>query len=147
MHRVAFAATALLAVSLAACGGDDLYNDFPSPPPGSPTVATTPDNSGPAPIDYEFLGLTTSKDHIHYRIKVHTDKKISQVDLALKETDDKGKVLEETTLIWQNIVKSKREPIENAKTYDVEDILVEGATKADATLLRVIFEDGTRWQR
>ena len=76
---------------------------------------------------------------------MNTEKRISQVDLAVKEMDDSGKVLMDTTMLWQNIVKSVRQPIEKGKTYDVQDYLYPGATRAEGKLKRVVFEDGTTW--
>ena len=111
-------------------------------PTATPTPAT---NDAERPVEFSYLGLTPDKERIHYKIKVLTAKPISQVDLGTKFTDDAGKVLDETTFAWQNIVKSKRLPIEQGKTYEVEDDLPEGATKAEVVLKRVIFEDGTQW--
>jgi hypothetical protein len=71
---------------------------------------------------------------------------ISQVDIGIKYMDDSGKVLDETTYAWQNVVKSARQPIEQGKTYEAKDDLPEGATKAECVLKRVIFADGTRWE-
>jgi hypothetical protein len=116
----------------------------PSPTPGA-TVSPATTNTE-RPIEFTYLGIAPDKEHMHYKIKVLTPKKISQVDLGVKYMDDTGKVLDDTTLIWQNIVKSTRQPIENGKTYDVLDYLPEGATKADVVLKRVVFEDGTYWE-
>jgi hypothetical protein len=54
-------------------------------------------------------------------------------------------VLKETTLAWQNVVKSVRQPIEKGRTYEVKDELPQGASKAEYSLKRVIFQNGTRW--
>ncbi|HEX8843316.1 MAG TPA: hypothetical protein VF791_01540 [Pyrinomonadaceae bacterium] len=118
----------------------------PQPTPTAtqtPTPATTADTE--RPIEFTYLGITSDKEHIRYRIKVNTAKPISQVDLGIKFTDASGKVLDDTTFAWQNIVKSKQQPIEQGKTYDVEDYLPEGATKAEVVLKRVIFKDGGYW--
>jgi uncharacterized lipoprotein YehR (DUF1307 family) len=111
-------------------------------PSSSPSLAAT---NTERPIEFTYLGIAPDKEHMHYKIKVLTQKKISQVDLGVKYMDEAGKVLDDTTLIWQNIVKSTRQPIENGKTYDVLDYLPEGTTKADVVLKRVVFDDGTYW--
>ncbi len=51
----------------------------------------------------------------------------------------------DTTMLWQNIVKSIRLPIEKSKTYNVQDYLYPDATKAECKLKRVVFEDGSSW--
>ena len=104
---------------------------------------TTSAESG-RPIDFTFLGITPDKQNIAYRIKVNTAKPIEEVHLALKEIEASGKSLMDTTLVWQNIVKSTRQPIESGKTYEVQDYLYPGATKVECTLKEVIFKDGTR---
>src|SRR5713226_6373909 len=96
------------------------------------------------PIDFNFLGITADKQNIAYRIKVNTAKPIEEVHLALKESDASGKSLMDTTLVWQNIVKSIRQPIESGNTYDVQDYLYPGATKVECSLKEVVFKDGTR---
>lgn len=106
---------------------------------------TTSESTSGAPVEFTWLGITSDKQNISYKIKVNTDKPISQVDLAVKETDDSGKVLMDTTMLWQNIVKSVQQPIEKGKTYDVQDYLYPGSTKAECKLKRVVFEDGTSW--
>lgn len=112
----------------------------------TPTPASSPTTKATErPIDFTYLGIKPDKQHIGYRIKVNTEKPISQVDLGFKFTDAGGKVLEETTFLWQNIVHSKRMPIEKGQTYNVEDYLPEGTTKAEVVLKRVVFEDGTYW--
>ena len=58
-----------------------------------------------------------------------------------------GKVLEETMVVWQNIVKSTRQPIENGKTYEDQSALVPDTSKADCSLKEVIFKDGSRWAK
>lgn len=108
----------------------------------SPTVTA---KDAERPVDFTFLGITPDKQNIHYKIKVNTAKPISQVDLATKFMDESGKVLDETTIVWQNIVHSKRQPIERGKTYEDDNYLPPGATKVECVLKRVVFEDGTYW--
>jgi hypothetical protein len=98
-----------------------------------------------APVDLTVLGITPDKTSVSYRIKVNTDKPIEEVHLALKETDGAGKVVGDTTIIWQNIVGSTRKPIENGVTYDDHSTLDSDVVKADVSLKDVMFKDGTRW--
>jgi len=114
-------------------------------PSATDTTAKTESTAGARLIEFTYLGITSDKQNISYRIKVNTDKPISQVDLAVKEMDDSGKVLLDTTMLWQNIVKSVRQPIEKGKTYDVQDYLYPGAAKAECKLKRVVFKDGSTW--
>ena len=112
-----------------------------------PTLTSTPaTKEAERPVEFTYLGLTPDKQHIHYKIKVNTEKPLSQVDLGIKYMDETGKVLDETTLAWQNIIKSKRMPIERGKTYDVEDYLAPGSIGAEVTLKRAVFEDSTCWK-
>ena len=113
----------------------------------SPTATPSPATvSGERPVEFTYVGVTPDKESVAYKIKVTSAKPISQVDLNMKYMDDKGGVVDETTYAWQNIVKSKRNPIESGQTYEVKDPLPEGATRAEITLKRVHFQDGTRWE-
>jgi hypothetical protein len=98
-----------------------------------------------APVEFFYGGITPDKTSISYKIRVNTDKPIEEVHLALKETDAGGKVVEQTMIAWQNIVRSHQQPIEKGKTYEAETPLDPAATKAECTLKEVIFKDGTRW--
>ena len=116
-------------------------------PTATPAATDSPaTNAGERPVEFTYLGVTPDKESIAYKIKVNSAKPISQVDLNMKYLDDKGGVVDESTYAWQNIVKSTRKPIEKGQTYEVQDSLPEGATRAEVTLKRVIFEDGTRWE-
>ena len=153
-----------LTLALAACGGgsDDkpaANNSAATPAPtrtaaetsnaATPTATATASPAavgGERPVEFTYLGVTPDKESISYKIKVNAAKPITQVDLNMKYMDDKGGVVEETTYAWQNVVKSARKPIEKGQTYEVKDPLPEGATRAEVTLKRVIFQDGTRWE-
>ncbi|MDT4897440.1 MAG: hypothetical protein QOH25_2517 [Acidobacteriota bacterium] len=112
----------------------------------SPTPTATPVRKGVTPpVEFTYLGISPDKEFASYKIKVNTAEPISQVDIGVKYMGQDGSVLEETTLAWQNIVKSVRQPIEKGKTYEVKDYFPEAATKAEYVLKRVIFQDGTRW--
>jgi hypothetical protein len=149
-----------LTLALAACGGG---RDDNKPAAGNNTTtetttanAATPTPSatttspatvgGERPVEVTYTGVTPDKESIAYKIKVNTDKPVSQVDLLIKYMDERGGFVEETTYAWQNIVKSVQKPIEKGQTYEREDPLPEGATRAEITLKRVIFKDGTRWE-
>jgi hypothetical protein len=112
----------------------------------SPTPMASPvTKNSEAPVELTSPGVAPGKESASYKIKINTSEPISQVDLGVKYLDDAGKVLEETTYAWQNVVKSVRQPIEKGKTYEVKDELPEGATRAEYVLKRVIFQNGTRW--
>jgi hypothetical protein len=118
-----------------------------SPTPAAATPTPTPAaKDGEAPVEFTYLGVAPDKETISYKIKVNTARPISQVDIGIKYMDGQGKVLNETTLAWQNVVKSARQPIEQGRTYEAKDYLPEGATKAECALKRVIFADGSRWE-
>jgi hypothetical protein len=112
----------------------------------SPTATPSPaTKDGEPPVEFTYLGVAPDKETISYKIKVNAAEPISQVDIAVKYMDNTGKVLDETTLAWQNVVKSERKPIERGKTYEGRDYLPQGATKAECVLKRVIFANGARW--
>ncbi|HXG93610.1 MAG TPA: hypothetical protein VNN73_14790 [Blastocatellia bacterium] len=96
------------------------------------------------PVEFTCLGIAPDKQHIAYRIKVNTEKPIEQVDIEVRYLDDQGNVSTET-IIWQNIVRSVRQPIEKGKTYDDESFLYPGTTKIECALKRVVFKDFTTW--
>jgi hypothetical protein len=113
----------------------------------SPTAAPAPATaSGERPVEFTYVGVTPDKQSVAYKIKVTSAKPVRQIDLNMKYMDDKGGVVEETTYAWQNVVKSRKNPIEPGETYEVKDPLPEGATRAEVTLKRVHFEDGSRWE-
>ena len=111
--------------------------------PAKPAAAPS-GKSGEAPVTVEFLGLAADKESVRYRIHVNTDKPLEQVDLGLTYTGTDGKRHTET-LIWQNIVKSRRQPIEKGKVYEDERYLAPGPTAVDCKLLRVVYKDMTTW--
>jgi hypothetical protein len=115
-----------------------------TPAKAESSQATSESASG-APVEFIYGGITPDKTSISYKIKVNTDKPIEEVHLALKETDAGGKVVEQTMIAWQNIVRSTQQPIEKGKTYEAETPLDPAATKAECSLKEVVFKDGTRW--
>lgn len=113
--------------------------------PGSPTSATNSSaKTDGNPVEFTCLGLSADKTHFSYRVKVNTDKPISQVDIELRSVADKGKSSTDT-VIWQNIVKSTQQPIEKGKTYDADASVEEGTTRVECKLKRVVFADDTTW--
>jgi hypothetical protein len=151
-----------LTLALAACGGgrDDkpsagnsattqqtvetTTTNAPTPlPTATPSPATV---GGERPVEVTYTGVTPDKESITYKVKVNTAKKVTQVDLNIKYTDESGRVVDENTYAWQNIVKSVRKPIERGQTYEATDPMPDGAARAEVTLKRVIFEDGARWE-
>jgi len=118
-----------------------------APPPAAKTEkapeATTANAS--APVDLTVLGMSPDKTNVSYKIKVNSNKPIEEVHLALKEMDGTGKVVADTTLVWQNIVGSTRKPIESGMTYEDRSTLDADVIKADVSLKEVVFKDGTRW--
>jgi hypothetical protein len=116
-----------------------------TPPKVEASQSSAPETMAGAPVEFIYEGLTPDKENVSYKIKVNTDKPIEEVHLALKESDAGGRVVEQTTVVWQNIVRSTRQPIERGKTYEAQTVLDPAATKADCSLKEVVFEDGTRW--
>jgi len=104
----------------------------------------TSESTSGAPIEFTCLGLSADKTGFSYRVKVNTDKPISQVDIEVKTVDEKGKSSTETYL-WQNIVKSHQQPIEKGKTYESEETLAASAAKVECKMKRVVFADDTTW--
>lgn len=147
-----YVTTILAAVLVSACGSKEpsSSNTQPAASTQSPSKieslqTTASESTSGAPVEFIYGGMTPDKTSISYKIKVNTDKPIEEVHLALKETDAGGKVVEQTTIVWQNIVHSTQQPIEKGKTYEDQTALDPGATKAECTLKEVIFKDGTRW--
>lgn len=143
----------LAAVLVSACGNKQPSSSTNSQPAASTQPPSKVGSSQPAasqtsgePVEFIYGGITPDKTSISYKIKVNTDKAIDEVHLALKETDAGGKVVEQTTIVWQNIVHSTRQPIEKGKTYEDQTALDPGATKAECSLKEVVFKDGTRWK-
>jgi hypothetical protein len=98
-----------------------------------------------APVEFTYTGITADKENFSYKVKVNTTKPVSQVDIGIKYLDEQGRVISETTRVWQNIVKSKKQPIEQGKSYEVTDALEPNSTKVECRLKRVVFVDGSTW--
>ena len=117
-----------------------------SKPMSQTNAPSPPRTTSGAPVEFTYDGLTAEKTSVAYKITVNTDKPIEEVHLALKEMDAKGKVVEDTTVVWQNIVHSTRQPIEQGKTYEDTTTLDPAAANAQVSLKEVVFKDGTRWK-
>ena len=116
-----------------------------TPSKAQSSQSTAAESTSGAPVEFIYGGITPDKTSISYKIKVNTDKPIDEVDLALKETNAGGKVVEQTTIVWQNIVHSTQQLIEKGKTYEDQTALDPAAVRAECSLKEVIFKDGTRW--
>ena len=110
-----------------------------------PSGAATP-SAAAAPVEYTFLGIDKAASSVRYRIKINTPKPVQEVHIAAKFIAADGKVVNDTTLVWQNIVHSKRQPIENGKSYDDTSYLFPNTVRVESKLQRVVFSDGTRWE-
>jgi hypothetical protein len=113
-------------------------------PPEHSQAAASP-TTAEAPVEFTYGGIAPDKEKITYKVKVNTDKPILEVHMKLKEMDASGKVLFDGDLVWQNIVHSTEQPIEQGKTYDATMMLPVGAVKVECSFKEVIFKDYTRW--
>jgi hypothetical protein len=113
--------------------------------PATSSQAAAPQSTSGTPVEFTYTGITPDKANVAYKIKVNTDKPIDEVHLAFKDMDPRGKVLDDTIIIWQNMAGSTRRPIEKGQTYDDQTALDPAATKADVSLKEVIFKDGSKW--
>jgi hypothetical protein len=109
----------------------------------SPAART--ETTAEAPVEFIYGGISPDKAKFTYKVKVNTDKPVEEVHMNLKEMDTGGKVLYDGALVWQNIVLSKRQPIEQGKTYEDYMMLNPGVDKVECSLKEVIFKDDTRW--
>lgn len=117
-----------------------------APAPAAPAAAASVASAAGAPVQYTFLGMDPKASAIRYRIHVNTPKPISEVHIATKFVAANGSVVNDTTLIWQNIVHSKRQPIENGKSYDDTSYLFPNTARVDSHVVSVVFTDSTRWE-
>lgn len=125
----------------------DTLSDYMEPAPSTRHVEASvlPVPSTAAPVEYTFLGIDSKNSLVRYRIKVSTAKPIEEVDIAAKFIGANGKVINETTLVWQNIVGSKRQPIVSGRAYDDTSYMSPGTARFQSRVLRVVYADGTRW--
>lgn len=143
----------LAALLVSACGSKEPSSSNTQPAASTQATpakavssqTTASESTSGAPVEFIYGGITPDKANVSYKIKVNTEKPIDEVHLALKEMDGKGKGVEDTTVVWKNIVGSTRRPIENGKTYEDQTALDPAAVKAECSLKEVVFKDGTRW--
>src|SRR5215471_17598821 len=97
-----------------------------APPAGAagakPAAAAALKADAGAPVAVELLGVAADKEHVRYRIHVNTAKPIEQVDLSVSYRSAGGAKQTET-IVWQNIVHSKRQPIDQGKAYEDDSYL------------------------
>jgi hypothetical protein len=110
-----------------------------SPAKTTPALPELPEET---PVTVEFLGLSADKEHVRYRIHVETDRPVEQVDVGLVYTGGDGKQ-QRATFVWQNVVQSKRQPIEKGKAYEDEAYVGRGATGVACKVLHVVYKDTT----
>jgi hypothetical protein len=130
---------AIAALFLAACAESN-----PNTSPGnSPKSA---EQTAEPPVAITSPGITPDRKNVAFKIEARGKKPIIQVDVEIKEMDQRGKVLLNTTLLWQRKDCCPRKPLEQGVIYDVSEPMVEkGATTAQATVVRVHFQDGSSW--
>ena len=112
--------------------------------PSAAKPAAPPATSSAAPASIEYIGLTSDGERFRYRVRVNTPKAISQVDVSVAYTDAGGQ-RQTQTVIWQNIVHSKRQPIENGKSYEDDSYLGPNTKDVKVQLHRVVYQDGSSW--
>lgn len=154
-RTVAFRVASILMafVAATACGGGQQTAEQPRTEPSkaavaqpeAPATAPAAGEARAAPVELSFVGLDAPKMVFRYRVKINTDKPVTQVDISAKYVGADGKALDEMTHAWQNIVKMERQPIEMGKTYDAEGYLFPDTARVECKLQRVIYGDGTRW--
>ena len=120
-------------------------NGSPATSSQATSPGSEPQTTSGTPVEFTYTGITPDKANVAYKIKINTDKPIDEVHLGFKDMDAKGKILDDTRIVWQNMAGSTRRPIENGKTYEDQTALDPAAVKADVSLKEVIFKDGSRW--
>jgi hypothetical protein len=112
-----------------------------SPGRTTPALPALPEE---VPVTVECLGLAADKEHVRYRIHVVTDKPVMQADVGLTYNGADGKE-QRQTVVWQNVVQSKRPPIEKGKAFEDETYVGRGATGIVCKVLHVVYKDMTSW--
>lgn len=108
-------------------------------------VSTVADAGGKgAEVEASFVRIDTRKEVLVYNVKINDKKPIKQVDFRFRYLDAAGKEQKSEEFIWQNNKKGALQPIEAGKTYEHEDSgQPEGCAKAEITVLRIHYKDGT----
>ena len=135
--------TAALAALLVVCATPFRKYASADPAAAKKTDASSTEKAD-APVSVEYLGLTADGERFRYRVHVNTAKTISQVDVSVAYADAAGR-RQTQTVIWQNIVHSKRQPIENGKSYEDDSYLGPNTKNVSVALRRIVYADGTAW--
>ena len=98
-----------------------------------------------APTELISVGIAPDRENYVYKLKVNTDNPISEVEIDVRLYDARGKMLDESTITWQNIVNETRQPTEKGKTYEATHFLEPDSTKVEAEVKHVYFWDGRIW--
>lgn len=97
------------------------------------------------PVAYTYLGITDDKKHFAFKIKILSAKPIRQVDIYSLCHDASGKIVDDSTYAWQNIVTSVQRPIEQGKTYEDTSFTGAGTATCETSVSLVHFVDGSKW--
>ena len=98
-----------------------------------------------APVELISVRIAPDRENYIYKLKVNTDNSISEVEINIRLYDARGKMLDESTITWQNIVNETRQPTEKGKTYEATHFLEPDSTKVEAEVKHVYFWDGSIW--
>ena len=98
-----------------------------------------------APVVLVSVRIAPDRENYVYKLKVDTDNPISEVEITVRLYDARGKMLDESTITWQNIVNETRQPTEKGKTYEATHFLEPDSTKVEAEVRHVYFWDGSIW--
>src|SRR2546425_11697250 len=77
------------AANSSAPGNQAAAGNAEKPTQGSSTSVTNGAKRDGNPVEFTCLGLSADRTHFSYRVKVNTDKPISQVDIEVKSVDAK----------------------------------------------------------
>ncbi len=104
-----------------------------------------PTQNANAPVELIAVGIAPDRENYVYKLKVNTDNSISEVEIVVRLYDARGKMLDESTITWQNIVKGTRQPTEKGKSYEATHFLEPDSTRVEAAVKHVYFWDGSIW--
>jgi hypothetical protein len=98
-----------------------------------------------APVEVIAVGIAPDRENYVYKLMVNTDNPISEVEINVRLYDARAKMLDESTITWQNIVNGTRQPTEKGKTYEASHFLEPDSTRVEAEVKHVYFWDGSIW--
>jgi hypothetical protein len=96
-------------------------------------------------VELVSVGIVPDKESYVYKLKVNTDNPISEVEIGVRLYNVSGKMLDESIITWQNIVKGTRQPTGKGKIYEATHFLEPDSTKVEAEVRHIYFEDGSIW--